>query len=58
MNEQEVAVAEEFWLALARNHQEGAQTVVNRLDLPLITTSTFSFEKVEGNFKMLGSGNP
>jgi hypothetical protein len=51
MNEQEVAVAEEFRLALARNNWEGAQAVVNCLDLPLVATSTFSFKEVEGKLQ-------
>ena len=44
----EVAVAEEFWLALARNDREGAQEVIRRLEIPPVVTPTFSFELVEG----------
>jgi hypothetical protein len=44
----EVAVAEEFWLALARNDREGAQEVVRHLEIPPVVTATFSFEHVEG----------
>ncbi len=51
MNEQEVAVAEEFWLTLMRNDREEAQAVVNHLDLPLVMTSTFSFDEVEGKLQ-------
>ncbi len=47
----EVPVAKEFWLALARNDRAGAQEVVDRLDLPLVATSTFSFEEIEGEFQ-------
>jgi hypothetical protein len=48
MNEQEEAIAEEFWLALARNDREGARAVADRLDLPQVESSAFSFEEVEG----------
>ncbi len=51
MSEDEVGVAEEFWLALARNDREGAQEVVNRLDLPFVAASAFLFEEVEGEFQ-------
>jgi hypothetical protein len=47
----EVPVAKEFWLALTRNDRAGAQEVVDHLDLPLVATSTFSFEKIEGKFQ-------
>ena len=48
MNEQEEAVAKEFWLALARNDREGARAVADRLDLPQVQSSAFLFEEVEG----------
>jgi hypothetical protein len=51
MNEQEVAVAEQFWLAIVRNNREGVQAVVNCLDLPFVATSTFSFKEVEGELQ-------
>jgi hypothetical protein len=49
MNE-EVPVAEEFWLTLARNDRAEAHKVIKCLDLPLVATSTFSFEEIEGEF--------
>jgi hypothetical protein len=49
----EVPVAEEFWLAIVRNDRAAAHEVVDRLELPLVATSTFSFEEVEG--KLLDS---
>ncbi len=51
MSEDKVGVAEEFWLALARNNREGAQEVVNRLDLSFVAASAYSFEEVEGEFQ-------
>jgi hypothetical protein len=48
MNEQEEAVAEEFWLALARHNRKGARAVADRLDLPQGESSAFLFEEVEG----------
>jgi hypothetical protein len=51
MNKQEVAVAEEFWLTLVRKDREGAQAVVNHLNLPLVATSTFSSKEVEGELQ-------
>jgi hypothetical protein len=44
----EVPVAEEFWLAIARNDRAVAQEVIDRLELPLVAISTFSFEEVRG----------
>jgi hypothetical protein len=44
----EVPVAKEFWLAIARNNRAAAQEVVDRLELPLVATSTFSFKEVDG----------
>jgi hypothetical protein len=49
--QEEVPVAEEFWLTLARNKRAAAQEVVDRLDLPLVAASTFSFEEIEGEFQ-------
>ncbi len=49
--QEEVPVAKEFWLALARNKRVAAQEVVNHLDLPLVAASTFSFEEIEGKFQ-------
>jgi hypothetical protein len=43
-----VAIAEEFWLALARNDREGAQEVVHHLKIPPVATPAFFFEHVEG----------
>jgi hypothetical protein len=43
----EIPVAEEFWLPIARNNRAAAQEVVDCLELPLVATSTFSFEEVE-----------
>ena len=48
----EVTAAEEFWLALARNDRAGAQAVVDRLDIPLVTTMAFSFEEVDGEAEL------
>jgi hypothetical protein len=47
----EISPAEEFWLALARNDRAGAQEVVDRLDLPPIVTSPFSFDLVGEELK-------
>ena len=41
MSEDEVDVTKEFWL----------QEVVDRLALPLVQTSTFSFEEIKGEFQ-------
>ncbi len=49
--QEEVPVAKEFWLALTRNDRAAAQEVDDRLDLPLVITSTFSFEEIEGEFQ-------
>jgi hypothetical protein len=46
-----VPVAKEFWLALTRNDRAGAQEVIDRLDLPLVATSTSSFKEMEGKFQ-------
>jgi hypothetical protein len=43
----EIIPAEEFWLALVKNDRAGAQEVVDRLDLPPVVTSPFSFDLVE-----------
>jgi hypothetical protein len=51
MSKDKVGIAEEFWLGLARNNREGAQEVVNRLDLFFVAASAFLFEEVEGEFQ-------
>ena len=47
------SVAEEFWAALATNDRSGAQQVVDRLALPPVETSAFSFEEVEGELEQV-----
>ena len=47
------SVAEEFWAALAINDRDGAQEVVDRLALPPVETSAFSFEEVEGELEQV-----
>ena len=43
----EITPVKEFWLVLVRNDRAGAQEVVDRLDLPPVVTSPFSFDLVE-----------
>jgi hypothetical protein len=49
--QEKIPVAKEFWLALMRNDRAAAQEVVDHLDLPLVVTSTFSFEEIEDRFQ-------
>ena len=48
MSKDKVGVIKEFWLSLARIDRTGVQEVIDWLDLPLVTTSTFSFEEIKG----------
>ena len=43
------SVVANFWLAVARNNHEEAQSAVRRLDVPVVSISlAYSFEMVEG----------
>jgi hypothetical protein len=46
---QEPTIAEEFWLAMARNNRAGAKEIVTRLNVPPVVIMSYSFDVIESN---------
>jgi hypothetical protein len=46
---QEPTIAEEIWLAMARNNRAGAKEIVAWLDLPPVVVTSYSFKVIESN---------
>ncbi len=44
---QEPTIAEEFWLAMARNNRASAEEIVARLEVPPVVALPYSFEMIE-----------
>jgi hypothetical protein len=42
-----LTIAEEFWLAMARNDRSSAKQIVARLEVPPVVVSSYSFEFIE-----------